>query len=226
MKTTDKIEKLEKLEKLRLSIEKKVNSFEEKTRHKVDNISLIHEDFKMTKVGISIVLSTHIPIDTKPKLYRKFNDPTEYSKEKVAYYEKRITYGEALSDLRTVKKVGVHYDYPNDFILWNVFEWWMEEEPDSKKSVEEIKDLCVQFNNGLERPVNINITTIYHHINKFMILGAQKRKKVHDLIKGDKIYIYYFEPLVKKRGLEWLRIGNKYFGGNFQKEQGFNLLKK
>jgi len=158
----------------------------------------------------------------------KFLNSTEYSKIKLSFYDNIIKSGDGLSDLEMVKVVGVNTELANDYLLWKAYEKWVIEGPKKGKSIRDIERMCNIINNNLLFKKEIDQTTLIHHNNKFMCLGVLRRER--HLIrrkKGDynqTPWIFHIEKEILNRGLDWVRIDNFYFRGNFQRERGLGLI--
>jgi hypothetical protein len=144
---------------------------------------------------------------------------TEYCRVSLGYYKRIVSFGEALVDLEKASK-GINPKNPVEFYSWKAFECWFKE---AKKSCTTIADIKRFINNEYskdqkEMPITFDQTSLNHIVNRYTFLGLLYK------LKEEKNDIYYFEKMIRKKGINWFRIDNWYMHTDFQKEKGLGLI--
>jgi hypothetical protein len=147
---------------------------------------------------------------------------TDYTKTKLATYDKIIIDGEGLDDLKRVKEFGIDSKYVLDYLLWMIFKHWIEKNPLDGKTIRDLsKDILYWVStNPIPCSYIYDITSIHHHVNGYRFVGFLRLKKD---ASGKKEY--FIEDNVRQKGMKWFRLNNIYMKGLFQSERGlFDLV--
>src|SRR3990172_3861525 len=146
-------------------------------------------------------------------LNKEYDNPTEYSRDALAEYEKTAQHQEAFSDIIAARK-GINPDDMLSFYAWRAFEIWFMGAQNEERTVGQIERFIKQSYalDQYGRNFVFHRTTLNHVLNRYMAIGLiyKIKKTTHD---G-----YHFELQIKRMGIDWFRIGNQFMLGRFQWE--------
>jgi hypothetical protein len=136
-----------------------------------------------------------------------FDNPTSWSKH--ALEQRMSTSGdrEGLSDIKLAQRDGYNLKNYRMNLVWKALEILYKEKKDGTFIIDDIyAKIESMFQTGKWERVEIDRTTLCHYVGRLWALGLLGRTRM------GKDLTYYFQTIIRAKGLDWFKFGNEYIG--------------